>query len=241
MAQGGEHPPAQSRGYTYDYPRPAVTVDIVLFAIHQGALQVLLVQRKHAPFAGAWALPGGFVEMDEDLETAALRELREETSVRDVYVEQLHTFGAPDRDPRGRVITVAYFALLSEDERARVRLRSASDASEAAWWSVRELPELAFDHDRILEHALRRLRSKLESTALGFLLLPDEFTPSELEDAYESVLGEPLDKRSLLRKLLAAGVLEESGQLGEGGAHTAKLYRFSAAAIELERARRHFP
>src|SRR4029434_993099 len=128
-------------------------------------------QRGAAPFRDRWALPGGFVREEEPLEQAALRELEEETGVRDVYLEQLYTFGQPDRDPRTRVITVAYFALLSADQATRLEIRAQSDARAARWWSMYALPELAFDHDRILQYALQRLRWKLEWTALGFLLL----------------------------------------------------------------------
>lgn len=233
--------PQAAEGYTYDYARPAVTVDIVLFTFQHDALQVLLIRRHTSPYAGTWALPGGFVDMDEDLETAALRELCEETNVSDVYLEQLYTFSAPDRDPRTRVITVAYFALLSQDDVKRLQLRGASDADEAAWWNVKGLPELAFDHVRIMDYAVQRLRWKLEWTALGFLLLPSEFTLSELQTVYETVLSEPLDKRNFRRKMLAAGVLEDTGQLREGGHRPAKLYRFTSKAVELEQARRRFP
>ena len=155
------HPgPTTTSGYTYAYPRPAVTVDIVLFTFQDNALQALLIRRNTAPFSGAWALPGGFVDMDEDLEAAALRELREETNVSDVYLQQLYTFGAPDRDPRTRVITVAYFALLSQDQASRLQVRGASDAAEASWWNVSRLPELAFDHAHIVDYAVQRLRWK---------------------------------------------------------------------------------
>jgi 8-oxo-dGTP diphosphatase len=194
--------------YVYDYPRPSVTVDIVLFAFHNNDLKVLLVQRKFDPFAEKWALPGGFVQMEEDLEQAALRELEEETGVREVYLEQLFTFGSPYRDPRTRVITVAYFALLSTDQAAGQSLRGASDASDARWWSMYDLPELAFDHQRILNYALQRLRWKLEWTALGFMLLPEEFTLSELQRVYETVLRESLDKRNFRRKILDLGIVE---------------------------------
>ena len=227
--------------YCYDYPRPAVTVDIILFTFCDNQLKVLMVRRKHAPYVGRWALPGGFVQIDEDLEDAALRELREETNVNDIYLEQLYTFGEPDRDPRGRVITVAYFALLSNDQAQSHQIRGASDAEEAAWWNIYALPELAFDHDRVLLYAVQRLRWKLEWTALGFLLLPAEFTLSELQKVYETVLHEPLDKRNFRRKMLAADVLEETGNLREGDHRPAKLYRFTAKAIELEQARRRFP
>lgn len=227
--------------YCYEYPRPAVTVDIILFTFHEEELRVLMVRRKQPPFAAKWALPGGFVEIDEDLEDAARRELFEETHVQDIYLEQLYTFGEPDRDPRGRVITVAYFALLSTDQSQSLQIQGASDADEAAWWNVYELPPIAFDHARIIQYALQRLRWKLEWTALGFLLLPAEFTLSELQKVYETVLHEPLDKRNFRRKMLAADVLEETGNLREGDHRPAKLYQFTAKAIELEQARRRFP
>jgi 8-oxo-dGTP diphosphatase len=227
--------------YTYAFPRPAVTVDIILFTFMDADLKVLLVRRGQPPFAGRWALPGGFVNIDEDLEDAALRELSEETNVENIYLEQLYTFGTPERDPRGRVITVAYFALLSNDQADTVQIRAGDDAAQTGWWSIYDLPDLAFDHDRILEYAVRRLRWKLEWTALGFLLLPAEFTLSELQRVYETVLNEPLDKRNFRRKMLAANVLEATGNLREGDHRPAKLYRFTATAIELEQARRRFP
>lgn len=232
---------ARGKRYCYDFPRPSVTVDIILFTFREEELKVLLIRRKRAPFEGNWALPGGFVEIDEDLEAAALRELWEETNVSDIYLEQLYTFGAPNRDPRTRVITVAYFALLSAEQAQRLQLRSADDAEDVAWWNVYSLPELAFDHPRILQYALQRLRWKLEWTALGFLLLPSEFTLSELQKVYETVLHEPIDKRNFRRKMLAADVLEETGNLREGDHRPAKLYRFTAKAIEIEQARRRFP
>jgi 8-oxo-dGTP diphosphatase len=227
--------------YCYDYPRPSVTVDIILFSFRANDLKVLLIQRKHTPFQGKWALPGGFVDMHEDIHEAARRELAEETNITDIYLEQLYTFGQPDRDPRTRVITVSYFALLSADQAASLEIRGQSDAADARWWSIYQLPELAFDHDRILSYALQRLRWKLEWTALGFLLLPAEFTLSELQKVYETVLHEPLDKRNFRRKMLATDVLEETGNIRAGDHRPAKLYRFTAAAIELEQARRRFP
>ena len=239
MTQSSSSP--TSSPYCYEYPRPAVTVDIILFTFAENDLQVLLIERKHPPFATTWALPGGFVEIDEDLEDAALRELAEETNVTEVYLEQLYTFGEPGRDPRTRVTTVAYFALLSNDQVARLQIQGASDATHARWWSMYALPSLAFDHDRILQYALQRLRWKLEWTALGFLLLPKEFTLSELQKVYETVLNEPLDKRNFRRKILATDVLEETGNIREGDHRPAKLYRFTAKAIELEQARRRFP
>jgi 8-oxo-dGTP diphosphatase len=234
-------PIAPAAAYTYDHPRPAVTVDMILFAYQNGELTVLLIRRTHEPFRGRWALPGGFIGENEDLSDAARRELKEETNVSNVYLEQLYTFGEPGRDPRSRVITVAYFALLSTDEVAQQHVRSGSDAGEARWWSIYDLPELAFDHQQILNYALQRLRWKLEWTALGFLLLPSEFTLSELQKVYETVLSEPLDKRNFRRKILSADVLEETGNMRAGDHRPAKLYRFTAKAIELEQARRRFP
>jgi 8-oxo-dGTP diphosphatase len=227
--------------YTYKFPRPSVTVDIVLFAYLQNQLKVLLIERGGEPFRGQWALPGGFIDMDESLDAAARRELLEETGISNVYLEQLYTFGAPDRDPRGRVITVAYFALLSADEVSSMSLQSGDDAQDARWWNMYALPDLAFDHGRVLEYALQRLRWKLEWTALGFLLLPQAFTLSELQSVYETVLNEPLDKRNFRRKIVSADVLEETGNYREGDHRPAKLYRFTAKAIELEIARRRFP
>jgi 8-oxo-dGTP diphosphatase len=227
--------------FTYNHARPAVTVDIIIFTFQNNKLSVLLIQRGNDPFANKWALPGGFVDLEENLYDAAQRELAEETNVTDVYLEQLYTFGQPDRDPRTRVITVAYFALVSADEAAMMNIRGGFDARDARWWDMYALPELAFDHDRILSYALQRLRWKLEWTALGFLLLPNEFTLSELQRVYETVLDEPMDKRNFRRKMLATDVLEETGNMREGDHRPAKLYRFTAKAIELEQARRRFP
>ncbi len=221
-----------------DYPRPSVTADVIIFTLRGNDLQVLLVKRKHPPFEGMWAIPGGFVAIDESLEEAALRELEEETGVRDVYLEQLYTFGGVDRDPRGRVITVAYFTLVLA---AAITPRADSDAAEARWWPVYDLPLLAFDHADILAYALQRLRYKLEYTAVGFELLPEAFTLSELQAAYEVVLGEKLDKRNFRRKILAAKVIEETGAQRTGEGRPARLYHFRDDVVAEVRARRLFP
>jgi len=221
------------------YERPSVTVDVVIFSLVDNDLQVLLVKRKYAPFAGVWAIPGGFVRMEESLEDAALRELAEETSVTDVYIEQLYTFGAPHRDPRTRVITVAYFALVPHDA---IRHRPGDDAAETAWSSMFELPPLAFDHEEILTYALQRLRYKLEYTAVGFELLPDVFTLTELQHAYEIILGEQLDKRNFRRKILSSDVLEETGRKKkESEGRPAMLYRYRKDAVAEVKTRRLFP
>ncbi len=226
---------------TYDvsqFERPSVTVDLVIFTLRQEQLQVLLVKRKHWPFEGVWALPGGFVCMDESLEEAARRELEEETGVRDVYLEQLYTFGDPDRDPRTRVITVAYFALISSDH---LKLRAATDATDADWFPATDPPPLAFDHADILSYAITRLRYKLEYSAVGFQLLPAEFTLTELQTAYETILGEKLDKRNFRRRVLQAGVLEGTGFHRVGEHRPARLYRFRDDAVAEVKARRLFP
>lgn len=221
------------------YERPSVTVDVVIFSLVDDDLQVLLVKRKHSPFAGKWALPGGFVHIDESLEEAAARELAEETGVTNVYMEQLYTFGDPDRDPRTRVITIVYFALVPYDT---VQHRPGGDTAETAWFSMFDLPDLAFDHAEILEYALTRLRYKLEYTAVGFELLPDVFTLTELQRAYETILGEKLDKRNFRRKILSAAVLEETGdKKTDGEGRPAKLYRYRRDAVAEVKTRRLFP
>jgi 8-oxo-dGTP diphosphatase len=225
--------------YTYDHPRPALTVDIVIFTLRDERLQVLLVKRRSEPFAGAWALPGGFVEMDESLEDAAGRELEEETGVQEAYLEQLYTYGEPGRDPRGRVVSVAYFALIPAD--ARVQIEGGSDATEARWFPVESLPELAFDHAEIASYALRRLRYKLEYSAVGFQLLPGEFTLSELQHTYEIILGERLDKRNFRRRILDAGIIEKTPNTRAGEGRPAQLYRYRPDDVAEVKARRLFP
>lgn len=209
--------------YTYEYPHPAVTTDVVIFTVRQEALKVLLIKRAAPPFQGEWALPGGFVHLDESLEEGARRELEEETGVKGVYLEQLYTFGTPDRDPRERVITVAYYALVPTD---RMAIRAASDAEGISWFGMDELPELAFDHDRILDMAYRRLRDKLDYSTIAFQFMPKEFTLSELQQVYEQILRESLDKRNFRKRILGLGVVTETGAEKKSGAHRpAKLYR----------------
>jgi 8-oxo-dGTP diphosphatase len=206
-----------------------ITVDVVIFTVQDGELRVLLVRRGVEPFAGQWAIPGGFVLEQESLDAAARRELEEETGVRDVYLEQLYTFGNPGRDPRGRVVTVAYFALIAADR----DIRGGSDATEARWFPTNALPGLAFDHAEILGYALERLRNKLEYTTVGFQLLPETFTLGELQDVYEAILGRPLDKRNFRRKLDLLGILTPvKDALRQGRTRPAQLYRFSASRFE---------
>ena len=221
------------------YERPSVTVDVVTFTLRDHDLKVLLIRRKHPPFAGYWAIPGGFVQMDESLETGALRELEEETGVCDVYIEQLYTFGQPNRDPRTRVITIAYFALVPAS--ALPALQAGDDAADAQWWSMYDLPPLAFDHVEILDCALTRLRYKLEYSAVGFELLPEKFTLSELQSTYEIILGEKLDRGNFRKKLHKAAVVEPTRDYRNTGGRPARLYRFRDDAVAEIKVQRLFP
>ena len=208
--------------YTYEYPHPAVTTDIVIFTIRQDELKALLIKRAMPPYQGEWALPGGFVNLDESLEEGARRELEEETGVSGVYLEQLYTFGKPDRDPRERVITVAYYALIPADT---VEIRAATDADGVSWFGMQELPDLAFDHQEILAMAHRRLVDKLDYSTIAFQFMPDQFTLSELQQVYELILGETLDKRNFRKRILSLGLVRETGKERKAGAHRpAKLY-----------------
>jgi 8-oxo-dGTP diphosphatase len=215
--------------FTYEYPRPALTVDCVVFGFGGAGLQVLLIRRGVEPFTGAWALPGGFVLMDEDLEVAARRELAEETGLKGVFLEQLKTFGEPGRDPRGRVVSVAYYALVRPDQHPA---KGDTDASEAAWFPAEGLPELAFDHAEILGEALARLRGKIRYQPVGFELLPEEFTLAQLQALYEAILGRPLDKRNFRKKLLAFDFLVRLDASAGGPHRPARLHRFDREKYE---------
>jgi 8-oxo-dGTP diphosphatase len=206
-----------------------VTVDIVIFTLRKGSLQVLLVKRGVPPFEGQYAIPGGYIRGDESLEEAALRELHEETGVRNVFLEQLYTFGDPKRDPRGRVITVAYYALIASD---KLSLVAGADAAEAQWFPASSLPPLAFDHKSILDYGLERLRNKLEYTTVGFQLVPEKFTLGELQAVFEAILGRQLDKRNFRRKLSLLGILKPLREWQRTGRKPAQLFRFAAARFE---------
>ena len=214
--------------FTYQYPHPAVTVDAVVFGLDDADLKVLLIQRDGAPFEGRWALPGGFVDIAEWLEDAVRRELEEETGLKRLFLEQLYTFGAPKRDPRERVISVAYYALVKLTDHA---VRAASDARNVAWFPVADLPNLAFDHEDVLEVALKRLKGKIRYEPIGFELLPEKFPLSELQRLYETVLEHPLDKRNFRKKILGMGLLRDTDEIQQDVAHrAARLYRFDQAA-----------
>jgi 8-oxo-dGTP diphosphatase len=200
-----------------------VTVDIVLSTIMNRSLHVLLIRRLAKPFENRYALPGGFVLEEESLDQAAARELREEAGVEKVYLEQLYTFGDPKRDPRGRVITASYYALVPHTQ----FLQAGTDASEAAWFPVAKLPSLAFDHKKIVEYAHQRIRNKLDYTGVGFELLPEKFTLSELQLVHEAILDETLDKRNFRRKITQRAIVKPTKEWQKTGRKPAQLYRFS--------------
>jgi 8-oxo-dGTP diphosphatase len=210
--------------YTYEFPKPSLTVDCVVFGLDDRELKVMLIQRGVPPFEGQWALPGGFVLLDEPLETAALRELREETGIAKVFLEQLYTFGTVNRDPRDRVITVAYYALIDLREH---KIQATTDAKAAAWFSVSSPPQLAFDHEQILAVALQRLKGKVRYEPIGFELLPSKFTLTQMQRLYEIVLGQNLDKRNFRKKILSMDLLIALDETEIGVNHrAAKLYQF---------------
>jgi 8-oxo-dGTP diphosphatase len=210
--------------FTYEFARPSLTVDCVVFGLDDENLKVLLIQRDLEPFQGKWALPGGFVRINETLEDTAERELQEETGVSNIYLEQLYTFGDLDRDPRERVVTVTYYALAKLSDH---RIKAATDARNAAWFAVSDRPKLAFDHDRILETGLARLKGKLRYQPIGFELLPAKFTLSKLQRLYETVLERPLDKRNFRKKILSMDLLIELDEIEQDVAHrAARLYSF---------------
>lgn len=212
-------------GFTYRWPRPALTVDVALFGLQAGQLSVLLIRRGLPPFEGWWALPGGFVRLDEGLEWAARRELEEEAGVRPAWIEQIGAFGDPGRDPRERVVSVAWWALLRADEHAPV---AASDASEVRWHPVASLPPLAFDHAAMVTAALQRLRQRAWDTAIGAELLSDRFTLGELQTVQEALLGHPLDKRNFRRRMNEPGLLVDVGEpRSEGPGRPARLFRLA--------------
>jgi len=190
------------------YEKPSVTVDIVIYTIQENTLKVLLVKRGIEPFKNKWAIPGGFVRVHESLEDAAKRELEEETGVKDVYLEQLYSFGDPKRDPRGRVITVTYLALINSD---LIKLKAATDVCEVKWFSINHLPILAFDHKNILEYSLKRLKWKFEYTSVAFSLLPFSFSLGQLQKLYEIVFNKKLDKRNFAKKILSLNILNKEG------------------------------
>lgn len=211
------------------YEQPIVTVDLVIFTVNEDTLKVMLVKRADDPFADRWSIPGGFLKIRESLQDAALRVLREKAGVSDVYVEQLYTFGDPDRDPRGRVITVTYFALIPWKSLTQP---PSDKVSDLMWASVNHLPKLAFDHKEIVEYAVKRLRAKASYSNIVYGLMPRQFRLSELQKMYELIINDKLDKRNFRKRMLATGLLQETGRKEIAGAHRpAMLYKFKKMEI----------
>lgn len=217
----------------------SVAVDVVIFTLRNQELQVCLVRRAADPFAGFWALPGGFVREDESLDAAAFRQLKEQTGVENVYLQQLYTFGELERDPRHRVISIAYFALVSADKLSQQCL---DNEGGLAWQSVYKLPTMAFDHAEIVDYALTRLRYKIEYSAAAFELMPEEFTLRELQEAYMIILDDrKLDKANFRKKIRDAKIVEPVSRYIQTGGRPAKLFRFRKDAQLESKARRFFP
>jgi 8-oxo-dGTP diphosphatase len=207
-----------------EYETPGVTVDLVIFTVSDETLKVLLVKRATAPFAGFWSIPGGFLKAKESLEGAAIRVMKEKTGVKEVYLEQLYTFGKPDRDPRARVITVTYFALIPWQNLIQPESNKITDLS---WYSADQLPQLAFDHQEILNYAINRLRAKVSYSNIVYGLMPLQFRLSDLQKIYETIINKKLDKRNFRKRMLGTNLLEETGKKEIVGAHRpAMLYQF---------------
>lgn len=214
--------------YTYPYPRPSVTADCVIFGYDGKDLKVLLVERGIPPFKGMWAFPGGYLQMDETALECARRELKEETGMEDSYMEQFQTFSAVERDPRGRVITIAHLALVKISD-----VQAGDDAAKAQWFPVGGIPQLAFDHDMILREALKTLRQKIHFEPVGFELLPEKFTMPQLQNLYESILGVRFDRRNFSNKMLHLGVLEDTGERpSDAPSRIPAIYRFNKENYE---------
>jgi len=217
---------------TYDiskFDRPSVTVDVLFFTIREGKLQVLLIKRAAWPYQGYWALPGGFVKMDEDLEKAAAREIFDECGVKNLFLEQLYTFGEPKRDPRTRVITVAYYALSPSEDIKKIQ---ADEVKEAKYFPIESLPKLAFDHKKIVEVGFERLKSKIKYSNIVFGLLPNSFSLSEVQNIYEIIFGKKIDKRNFRKWILSSGLLVSTGKKKAGLAHRPALqYKFAKREV----------
>ena len=214
--------------YCYKYPHPSVTTDCVIFGFNGERLQVLLIERGIEPYKGKWALPGGFLKMDESAEECARRELKEETGLEGAYMEQFHTFSSPERDPRERVVTIGYFALIRQQE-----VKGGDDAAAAKWFPLDETPALAFDHDFILRKATQRLREQLHFQPIGFELLPEKFTLKELQSLYEAILGIHFDRRNFAKKMFHLEILTDIEEtVWPTPKREAKLYKFNAKKYE---------
>lgn len=222
------HTDMEEQMYCYRYPHPAVTTDCVIFGFDGERLQVLLIERGIEPFKGRWAFPGGFIKMDETAEEGALRELKEETGMENAFIQQFHTFSNPLRDPRERVITIAFYALVRIQE-----VKGGDDAASARWFPLDEIPALAFDHDHMLRMATQRLRQEIHFHPIGFELLPKKFTLRELQSLYEAILDITFDRRNFAKKMLHLEILNELDEtVWPTPKREAKLFSFNAGKYE---------
>jgi 8-oxo-dGTP diphosphatase len=212
---------SQDKKYCYKYPRPAVTADCIIFGFDAGELKVLLIERGIEPFKGRWAIPGGFLRLEESADDCAKRELFEETGLENVFMEQLYTFSDPARDPRGHVVTIAYYALVKLSD---YTINAGDDAKNAKWFGISQVPTLAFDHDRILRVALNRLRGKIRYQPIGFELLPERFTLPDLQTLYESILEVKIDRRNFRRKIDSTGLIIDHNESVKGVPHKGAKY-----------------
>lgn len=209
--------------YHYKYPRPCVTTDCVVFGFDGAKLNVLLIERGIEPYKGCWAFPGGFLNMDETALQGAKRELYEETGLKNAYIHQFHAFTEVNRDPRDRVITIAYYALVRISE-----VKAGDDAAKAEWFPLNKVPSLAFDHDKVLRVATQELRRQIHFEPIGFELLPEKFTMTQLQRLYEAILNVKFDRRNFCNKMLKIGILTQLDEtLPMSNKKEAFLYKFN--------------
>lgn len=214
------------------YKHAVIATDVVILTVEEGKLKVLLIKMKKKPFAGMWACPGGLVDGSESVDASAKRILREKSGVGNIYLEQLYTFGRVDRDPFGRVVSVAYFALIPEG--SRLKVKTTDEYEDISWFDANDLPRLAYDHKEIIECALARLRAKLEYTNIVYSLLPEEFTLTEMQKVYEEILNKKIDKRNFRKKILSLGLVKKTGKTTLGRvSRPAELYKFKQKSMKV--------
>jgi len=212
------------------YKFTVVASDIVILSIIENKLQALLIKMKKAPYFNFWAAPGGLVKPNESVDSAAKRILKEKAGVKDVYLEQLHTFGDVNRDPFGRVVSVSYYALIPNKE---LKIKTSKEYINATWFAIDDLPQLAYDHKKIIKFAAKKLQQKLASTNIAYSLLPKEFTLSELQNIYEDILQKKIDKRNFRKKILSLGIVKKTEKKNIGQAHRpASLYTFTSKKLK---------
>lgn len=220
----------KNKAKKYNFRFPIAATDVVIFTVDNSDLKVLLIKMKKAPFLGKWACPGGLVYVNESVESSAKRQLKEKTGVSDVYLEQLYAFGDVNRDPFGRIISIAYFALIPQKN---LTLKTTKEYGGVEWFAIKDLPSLAYDHKKMISYALQRLQYKLEYTNTAWSLLPKEFTLSELQNIYEIILGRNLDKRNFRKKIIALKILKKTGVESPAAHRPAELYSFKSREPEL--------